>query len=911
MSSFQDKLDSAKSVRQQLELLTEEIAVLFQPIKILCKLSDSGFNFLSPPLEWTSDLFGVLVDREEISSLALLSELKKKRAAPKLELEPTDLPFCKIYSMVSDYQGIPEIDVCIVRSEEFREYEEEKLRLLLSQASFSVRKARLELLSIRKSQSNDSLERERNLKIAKIEEKFSDAGVLKLEVNRNGLVLEANALTHKLGIIGDDSTPEKGELKITHHDLQKAVLKVSDENPILIQRITAKYNSESRIYLVRMSFDSVQNTITCIGTDVTAEHRLSFLAKRQEEGYSAISRVVQASGEVENLEEYLEQVVPLLSTALDAKAGIVIVDGQRVDARQIVSTYLIDKHIVDLTPGSELNDLISWAKRSKEVVVIPHLTESKGAFNFLNGELTPSNCVICPLTFGSKILGVVILVYQFKGIAFDDSFLILVKTVAAHIAGSITQMQLIEETKSNQRIIHALYRLSHELSQFLSLEQLFQKSFEIMHSELNIDRFWLGLLNETSTRLVGSSAYGEGWKKKLVEVNIDISSDTHPLAEVIKYKKPLLLKNTGDILRGLGIKRFIEKNEIDSVGLVPLVAGGQVLGVLAFEGERLGRKLNEDDLNILSSLAAELASVLLSKKLEERVTAGETMRASGLLAAGIAHNFNNLLQGILGQASLLELYSNKPEQVQKSARLITEASTKGASLVRQLMSFAHLEEPQSEEVEVNSMVERNKPSFQRLLHERQYIVYNLSEKLPQIYADPSQVLRILQVLVSNSRDAMGVDGRLEIITDFVEIGKNSPHYEVPYGKYVRIGIRDDGIGMDLETKRRCFEPFFTTKNVDPSSGLSLSGEGMGLAAGFALAKKNGGRLVVDSRKGHGSLFTLYLPIDPPKVRNTKSYRLKDDIEVEPVGSSKVNGESIEIDPTQSAKSSITEREDES
>ena len=66
--------------------------------------------------------------------------------------------------------------------------------------------------------------------------------------------------------------------------------------------------------------------------------------------------------------------------------------------------------------------------------------------------------------------------------------------------------------------------------------------------------------------------------------------------------------------------------------------------------------------------------------------------------------------------------------------------------------------------------------------------------------------------------------------------------------------------MDAETKRRCFEPFFTTKDVDHSSGLSMSGAGLGLAAAYALARKNGGRLVVDSRPGHGSVFTLYIPV---------------------------------------------------
>lgn len=898
MNSFQIKLDNTASIREQLELLTEEVANLFQPIKILLKLSDSGFNFLSPPLEWTEDENSYSLDREDISSFSLLSALKRKRLDGKLGLERLESYSGYLYTIVADYQGIPEIDLCLVRVEPLRDYEEERLLKLLSGAAYSIRKSRLEILSVRKSKASEHKQDQEALKVLHADTRLAEAGVIKLEATGDGYVLTSNSLATIYGIIGYELGSEERGLRIIHPDLKNAIGKVSNEAPSLIQRISIKKEGDVKVYLMHVTYESLNGSLTIVGTDVSAEHKFASIMRRQEEGYTAISKVVSASSDVENLNDYLGKVLPLLSTALNAKAGLIMVEPGEGEERMMCANYELGEFSADAYPDSDLADLISWANRSQEIVVIPHLTNGKGPFSFLSTNQTPANCIICPLTFGHQIMGVVILVYPFKDVVFDDSFLILIKTVTAHISGAIHQMRLIQETKINQKTIHALYRLSHELSQFLSLEQVFQKAFEIMQSELGIDRFWLGLLNETGTRLIGSSAFGEGWKKKLVEVNIDVSEDSHPLAKVIREKKPILLNNFADILKGLGVKRFVTKNEIDAIGIVPLVAGGQVLGVLAFEGEKYGRSLSEYDLNVLSSFASELASVLLSKKLEERVTAGETMRASGLLAAGIAHNFNNLLQGILGQASLIELYSERPEQVVKSAKLISEASTKGAGLVKQLMSFAHLEEPQGEELDLNAMIDRNKSSFQRLLKNRQYIIYNLEVGIPKSYADPAQVLRILQVLVSNARDAMKEDGRLEIITDYLEIDKNSPHYEVPYGRYVRIGVRDDGIGMDVETKRRCFEPFFSTKNVDPGSGLSLSGEGMGLAAGFALAKKNGGRLVVDSRKGHGSLFTLYLPIEAQRVKTGRHTRqsLNNSIEIESIkeGDSASIGEEVKL-----------------
>ena len=137
---------------------------------------------------------------------------------------------------------------------------------------------------------------------------------------------------------------------------------------------------------------------------------------------------------------------------------------------------------------------------------------------------------------------------------------------------------------------------------------------------------------------------------------------------------------------------------------------------------------------------------------------------------------------------------------------------------------------------------------------------SLDPDLPRGYVDPRHALRIISAIVSNAREAMDEQGVVEIFTGLATVDESSPHFEVPFGDYIRIGIRDSGRGMDAETRRRCFEPFFTTKDVDPGTGLGMTGSGLGLAAAYALARRNGGRLVVESRPGYGSLFTLYVPV---------------------------------------------------
>lgn len=510
--------------------------------------------------------------------------------------------------------------------------------------------------------------------------------------------------------------------------------------------------------------------------------------------------------------------------------------------------------------AASLPNLSQYVAESGHPVVVPDMRTDPRASTMLADDEGMRSTVLVPIQVEDDILGAVSL-FSRSVAKFDGSDVMLVNAAASQIGLAARQAQLFTAYRNQTKSLAALYRMSRELTRNLSLEEIFQNAFSIMRDELGLTRLWLGMLNETGSRLIGQAAYGPGWKRRLIEMNVELSGDDNPIARVVAARTALFIKNPAEALQGYGFRKFFSTLEIHSIVFVPIMADMQVIGVLAVQPSQDEEALDSERMTLLSSLADEIASVVLTKRLEERVNEGDKMRAAGLLAAGIAHNFNNLLQAILGQASLADIQKNDPGAVGRASKIIIEAASKGSALVKQLLSFAHLEYPSPETVDVNAMLQRTSAQFSRLLRPGQELRLNLKDGVPKGRIDPQQLSRIISSIIQNSSESMDDDGEVEIFTDSISISHSNPHFEVPYGTYVRIGIRDNGIGMDAETKRRCFEPFFTTKDRDPTSGLNMSGAGLGLASAYALARRNGGRLVVDSRPGYGSLFTIYIAVE--------------------------------------------------
>lgn len=411
------------------------------------------------------------------------------------------------------------------------------------------------------------------------------------------------------------------------------------------------------------------------------------------------------------------------------------------------------------------------------------------------------------------------------------------------------------------RRFRALYRLSHEISRYLTLPELFNAAFLIVREELGLKRLWLGLIDESSAVLVGRAAYGPGWKRPLVELVIPLGNKDHAFKRAIETRKPVILDKPAEVFANFGVKRVAKVFGEQSVGLIPMVVSNHVVGILAVQTSSSAKVLQREELSLLMLFAGEIASVVLTRKLEEQITEADKFRTAALLVGGIAHNFNNLLQSILGQVSLIEFQAGDKQAVRKATKAIHQQSMKGAGMVRELLSITEVAAPFSRSINLEEMLSAAKDKLLSKITPKQNLEIKIIPKLPAFKFDKEQLLKILYLLLENASEASGPQGRIQIFANEVKVNENlEKAVGLPSGSYIALGVRDSGRGMNEDVRRRCFEPFFTTKERDPGTGLGLGGAGLGLTVAYALATRNGALLVAESRSGRGSEFNLFIPL---------------------------------------------------
>jgi two-component system, cell cycle sensor histidine kinase and response regulator CckA len=250
------------------------------------------------------------------------------------------------------------------------------------------------------------------------------------------------------------------------------------------------------------------------------------------------------------------------------------------------------------------------------------------------------------------------------------------------------------------------------------------------------------------------------------------------------------------------------------------------------------------------------------KKLEAQFQMAQKMEAVGTLAGGIAHDFNNILMGIQGHISLMlfDLDSSHPHY--ESLKKIEEQVKSGANLARQLLAFARRGKYEVKATELNQIVQRSSSMFERTKKEIK-VFRKYQEKIWPVEVDRNQIEQVLLNLYVNAWQAMQEGGNLYLETQNITLG---PDYIKPFavqpGRYVRISVRDSGVGMDKKTADRIFEPFFTTKEMGRGTGL-------GLASVYGIVKNHGGFITVYSEVGHGTSFHIYLPASEMEIAEEK------------------------------------------
>jgi len=286
-------------------------------------------------------------------------------------------------------------------------------------------------------------------------------------------------------------------------------------------------------------------------------------------------------------------------------------------------------------------------------------------------------------------------------------------------------------------------------------------------------------------------------------------------------------------------------------------------------------------------MAGSLTDITKRKMMEQQLLQSQKMESVGILAGGMAHEFNNLLTGIYGYGQMLqETIPADDELSQESIGNVLQAARRAAELTRGLLAFSRKQLFNAEIVAIDVIIDQMGKLIQKIIGEDIAICVKLSGENLLVNADAGQIEQVLINLATNARDAMPRGGHLSVTTSRVIIREGSEaEYDLPVpGSYAQISVGDSGTGIDRESLGKIFEPFYTTREVGKGTGL-------GLSIVHGIIKQHKGSILAESEPGKGTTFNIYLPlvdshavedrprISPPHVTGMETLLVAEDDEI--------------------------------
>lgn len=257
------------------------------------------------------------------------------------------------------------------------------------------------------------------------------------------------------------------------------------------------------------------------------------------------------------------------------------------------------------------------------------------------------------------------------------------------------------------------------------------------------------------------------------------------------------------------------------------------------------------------------------KKVHEHLFQSQKLESIGVLAGGVAHDFNNILTAILGYTEIIRKNTEGNEKVSRSLNVIESAARKSGRMISQLLDFSRKKTQESVPFNINDVVQDTVRLLERVIGKNVSISELLENNLPTVRGDVNQLEQVMMNLIVNARDAMPKGGRILISTRTVEAGSGEtdiPPY-IHKGRYVLLSVADTGAGIPPEIKDKIFEPFFTTKERGKGTGL-------GLSMAYGVVREHEGYITVQSEINKGTTFSIFLPVFEkaalPEARKTPS-----------------------------------------
>jgi len=428
-----------------------------------------------------------------------------------------------------------------------------------------------------------------------------------------------------------------------------------------------------------------------------------------------------------------------------------------------------------------------------------------------------------------------------------------------------------EEVRRLNRELRAVSACNQALVRATNEQTLLTEVCQIICDVAGYRFAWVGLAEHDEAKTVRVAGWGGKEDGYLANARItwaDTESGRGPTGSSIRTGKTYY---TQDFQTSPEIALWrdaaLERGYRSSIALPLFRDDGAAFGTLSVYSTQ-PNAFTPEEIRLLEELAGDLAFGITGlraraahrqaenekEKLRTQLLQAEKMEAVGRLAGGVAHDFNNMLQAISGNATLALDDLPPDSSLRENLEEIQKSAERSTDLTRQLLAFARKQTIQPKILDLNDTVAGMLKMLRRLMREDIDLAWMPGADLWPVKLDPSQIDQILANLCVNARDAIADTGKVTIETANVPLDDTYAltHPECVPGDYVMLAVSDTGRGMNDGTRAHLFEPFFTTKEVGKGTGL-------GLATVFGIVKQNQGLINVYTEPGQGTTFKIYLP----------------------------------------------------